>query len=134
MTYRTSCSAIGHFDFLLSLCYLKDTIPSQWSSSDFLLWALRIWESFFYSQAFFTLPSFLLVLRSPWGRQFNLNISRASCWYFRNIAPVRLFAWITTSHIRNMLVSYISGLRQAMRHGECFLQDLHSFHDSIPKA
>ena len=41
---------------------------------------LLIWESVFYSQVFFTLHSFLLVSRTPWGRQFNLKVSRASCW------------------------------------------------------
>ena len=45
-----------------------------------LPWVLRIWESVFYSQAFFTLHSFLLVSRPPWGRQFSLKVSRASCW------------------------------------------------------
>ena len=79
-------------------CYLQDTMPCQRSSSNFLPRLLRIWESVFYSQAFFTLHSFVLVLKRTWDRQFNLNISRASCWYFRNIAPVRLFVWITTIH------------------------------------
>ena len=41
---------------------------------------LWIWGSVFYSQAFFTLHSFLLVLRLPWRQQFNLKVSRASCW------------------------------------------------------
>ena len=56
VTYRTPCHASGHLVIL----------P----------WQLRIWESVFYSQAFFTLHSFLLVSRPPWGRQFNLT----SCW------------------------------------------------------
>ena len=84
--------------FLLSPCYLQDTMPCQWSFSDFLPRVLRIRESVFYSQAFFTLHSFLLVLRSSWGRQFNLNVSSGSCWYFWNIAQARLFVWITTIH------------------------------------
>ena len=41
---------------------------------------LQIWERVFYSQAFFTLNSFLLVSRPPRGPQFNLKVSRASCW------------------------------------------------------
>ena len=90
--------------FWLSQCYLQGTMPCQWSSSDFLSWVLRIWESLFYSQAFFALHSFLLVSRPPWGRKFNLNISRASRWYFRNIAPAQLFVWITTIHNKNRLV------------------------------
>ena len=66
--------------FLVSPCYLQDAMPCQWSSSD-LPRVLRIWESVFYSQAFFTLHSFLLVLR-----------------FLRNIAPARLFAWFTAIH------------------------------------
>ena len=56
VTYGMSCHAIGHL-----VIYRK----------------LRIWERVFHSQAFFTLLSFLLVLRS---RQFNLKVSRTSCW------------------------------------------------------
>ena len=51
--------------FLLSPCYLQDAMPCEWSSSD-LPRVLRIWESIFYSQVFFTLQSFLLALRLPW--------------------------------------------------------------------
>ena len=68
------------FAFLLSPCYLQDTMPCQWSSSEFLPRVLWIWENVFYSQTFFTLQSFLLVFRLPWERQFNLNISRVSWW------------------------------------------------------
>ena len=64
---------------LLSLCYSHDTMPCQWSSSD-LPRVLRIWESVFYSQAFFILHSFLLVSRPPWGRQFKLKVIRTPCW------------------------------------------------------
>ena len=78
VTYRTPCHAWGHFVFLLSPCYLQDTMPCQWSSSD-LPWVLQIWESIFYSQAFFTLHYFLLVSRPPWDQQFNLKVSRVSC-------------------------------------------------------
>ena len=74
--------------FLLWPCYLQGTKPCRWSSSDFLPWA----------------HSFLLFSRPPWGRQFKLNISGASCWYFRNIARVPLFVWMTTIHNKNMLV------------------------------
>ena len=69
----------------------------QWSSSG-LPWVLRICENVFYSQAFFTLHSFLLVSRPPCGRQFNLKVSRVLSWYFQNIAPAWLFVWITTIH------------------------------------
>ena len=67
LTYGTPCHARGCFVFLLSPCYLQDTMPCQWSSSD-LPWVLRIWERIFYSQAFFALHSFPLVLRPPQGR------------------------------------------------------------------
>ena len=78
VTYRTPCCAICHFVFLLPPYHLQDTMPCQWLSSE--PWVLRIWESIFYSQEFFTLHSFLLVLRLPWGRQFKLKFSRDSCW------------------------------------------------------
>ena len=74
LTYGTPC-----FDFLLSPRYIQDNMSCQWSSSD-LPRVLRIWESVFYSLTFFTLHSFLLVLRLPRGRQLNLNVSRALCW------------------------------------------------------
>ena len=61
VTYRTLCHASGHLVILPRV--------------------LRISESAFYSQAFFTLHSFLLVSRPPWGWQFNLKVSRASCWF-----------------------------------------------------
>ena len=73
----------------------------------FLRWVLRIWESAFYYQAFFTLQYFLPVSRPPWGRQFNLDISRALCWYFRNKAPVQLFVWITKIHNKIFQVTSI---------------------------
>ena len=69
--------------FLVKSCYVQDAMPCQWSSSD-LPQVLRIWESAFYSQAFFTLHCFLLVLMLPWGRQFNIKVSRASCWYSKH--------------------------------------------------
>ena len=65
--------------FLGSPCYFQDAMPCQWSSGDLpqVLWT---WESIFYFLVFFTLLSFLLVLRLPWDGQFNLKVSRASCW------------------------------------------------------
>ena len=41
-------------------------------------WVLRIWESVFYAQSFFTLNSFLLLSRLPWDRQFCFEGCRAS--------------------------------------------------------
>ena len=94
VTYRTPCHVSGQ---------LVIFIPR----------VLQIWESVFYSQGFFPLHSFLLVLRPPWGRQFSLNISRASCWYFRNIVLARLFIWITTIHNKKIRVTFMYGLRPA---------------------
>ena len=82
--------------FLLLPCHLHDTMPCQWSSSD-LPQVLQIWESLFYSQVIFTLLSFLLVSRPPWGRQFNLKLAGLHI-DLRNIAPAQLFVWITTLH------------------------------------
>ena len=83
-------------------CDLWDTMPRHWSlcflfrhityrtpchSSGYLVIlprVLRIWGSVFYSQAFFTLHSFLLVLRPLRRRQFNLKFTRASCWFLKH--------------------------------------------------
>ena len=62
----------------------RHAMPCQWWSSD-LPRVLRIWESASYSQAFFTIHYFLLVSRLPWGWQFNLKVSRASCWSLKDI-------------------------------------------------
>ena len=69
--------------FLVSPRYLQDAMLCQWSSSD-LFCVLWIWESIFYSQAFFTLHSFLLFSRLPWGWQCNLEVRRASCWSLKH--------------------------------------------------
>ena len=82
--------------FLLLPCYLHDTMPCQWPSSD-LLQVVRIWERLFYSQVVFTLLSFRLVSRPPWGQQFNLKLAGLHI-DLRNIAPAQLFVWITTIH------------------------------------
>ena len=55
---RDAMSCHWSLCFLLSRCCLQDAMPCKWSSSD-LLQVLRIRESVFYSQAFFTLHSFL---------------------------------------------------------------------------
>ena len=75
------------FVFLLSQCYLQDTMPCQWSSSEFLLRVLWIWENVFYSQTFFTLHSFLLVFRLLWDRQFNPNIAQGFMVIFSKHSP-----------------------------------------------
>ena len=76
VTYGTPCHTIGHFFFLLLPYYLQDTMPFPWSSSDFLLRVLQIWKSVFYSQAFFTLHSFLLISRSPGAGSLAVILAR----------------------------------------------------------
>ena len=71
VTYRMSCHAIGHFVFW---CHHVTYSRSCHTSGH-----LMIYRESFFTQAFFTLHSFLLVLRLSWGRQFNLKVSRASC-------------------------------------------------------
>ena len=66
--------AIGHFVFWYRECYGFE-------------------RAYFYSQAFFTLHSFLLVLRPPRGKQFNLKISRASCWSSLKHSPSPAICW-----------------------------------------
>ena len=113
--------------FLLSPCYLQDTMPSQGSSSD-LPRVLRIWESIFYSQAFFTLHSFLLVSRPPWGRQFNLKVSRVSCWFSKH-SPKRISK-------RVIVVGLFKAYGWLITWIICSSQDLNPFHNklSMPKA
>ena len=103
LTYGTPCPAIGNFVFY----YHHVTNRTPYHASGHLAIFYREcygFERAIYSQTFFTLHPFPLVSRSPWARQLNLNIRRASCWYFRNIAPARLFVWITTIHNKNILV------------------------------
>ena len=59
--------------FLVSPCYWQDAMPYQCSSSN-LPRVLRIWKS-----VFFTLNSFLLVLRLLWEPAVQ-----ASCWSFKH--------------------------------------------------
>ena len=76
--------------FLVSPCYLQDAMPCQWWSSDLPL-VLWIWESVSYSQALFTLYSFLLISRFPWGWQFNLKVRRASCWSLKHSLGLTIY-------------------------------------------
>ena len=90
VTYQTPCRTIGHFVFY----YHHVTYGTPCHACNHLV-------------------NFLLVSRPPLGRQFNFNISRASCWHFWNIAPVWLFALITTIHNKNIHVSSVKVLRQS---------------------
>ena len=64
ITYGTPCHARGH----------RHCPPTLYRE------CYGFERAFFYSQAFFTLHSFLLLSRPPWDRQFTLKGSRASCW------------------------------------------------------
>ena len=96
---------------LLSPCYLQDAMPWHWSSSD-LPRVLRIWESVFYSQTFFTLHSFLLFQGFPGA----------------GIASARLFVWITTIHKRVILVGLFKAYGWSSTWRICLLRDFNSFH------
>ena len=78
-TYDTPCHSIGHFVFLVSPCYLQDSMPCQWSS-------LIYHECHEFEKAFCTPKRFLPCTSSCWAqafpgsRQFNLKVSRISCW------------------------------------------------------
>ena len=65
---------IAFVHFTVSLLFLRYFV--------FVLlpWVLRIWKSVFYSQAFFTLHSFLLLSRHSWGQQSYLKGDRTSYW------------------------------------------------------
>ena len=96
LTYGTPCHARGCFAFLLSQCYLQDSMPCQWSSSD-LPRALRIWDSVFHSLAFFTLHSFLKVLRFPGAGISTLMLAGLHA-DLQNIVPAQLVVWIIAIH------------------------------------
>ena len=91
--------------FLLSPCYLQDTMPCQWSSSD-LPQVLRILKQRLLLSDLFYLT--LLPAGFKAQPQFNLKVSRTSHWSSKH-SPARLFVWITTIHKRITLVSlYLS--------------------------
>ena len=97
VTYRTPCHARGHFVFYCYHVTYRTPCHAIGLLVIFTVSAADLRERFLLSGVF-TLHSFLLVLSPTWGRKFNLNISRNSCWYFRNIPPAQLFAWIITIH------------------------------------
>ena len=70
----------------------------QWSPGDFTR-VLRISESVFYSQAFFTLHSSCFLKGFPGD---NISTSKSIRLHddSQNIAPARLFVWITVIHKR----------------------------------
>ena len=67
------CHTIGHFVFW----YHHDTYRTPCHASGHLV---IYHECYGFERAFFTFHvSLLQVSRLPWGRQFNLKVSRASC-------------------------------------------------------
>ena len=77
VTYGTLCHAIGHFVFYYHHVTCR---TSCHASGHLVIYGECYGFERAYSQAFFTLHSFLLVSRPRWGWQFNLKASRASCW------------------------------------------------------
>ena len=84
-TYRTPCHARGHL-VIYCKCYR--------------------FERAFFTQAFFTLQSFLLILSLPYSWQFNLKVSRASCQSSKH-NPCSTIAWITAIHKRDISVGSV---------------------------
>ena len=77
---HVTCTAVNHT--LVIKCSTSVTHRTLCHSSDHLgiyheCYGLR---ERFYSQAFFTLHSFMLFSRLPCDRQFKLKVSRVSCW------------------------------------------------------
>ena len=90
----TPCHAIGHFVFWCH--YLTYRMPCHASGH---LVIYREWYRF--ERAFFTLHSILLFSRLPRGQQFNLKVSRASCWSSKQSTI------IPAIHNKNILVHSI---------------------------
>ena len=85
-------------------------MPCQCHQVIFTVSATDLREWFLLSGVFYL---YLLVSRPPWGREFNLDISRVLCWYFRSIPPVQIFVWIPTIHKRVIIGRSISALLPA---------------------
>ena len=64
VTYRTPCHANGHLVIYSECCGFEGAC--------------------FTLRCFFTLQSFMLFSRLPWGQQFNLIVSSASCWFSKH--------------------------------------------------
>ena len=83
VTYGTPCHAIGHFVF----CYNHVTYRTPCHASGHLV---IYCECYGFERAFFTLRRFLLCTPSscfqgfPGSRQFNLKVSKISCWFSKH--------------------------------------------------
>ena len=78
-------------------CYLRGSMPRQWSPGD-LPGVLRIWESIFDSQAFFTVQSFLFFFQGFPGTTNSTAKLAGFHTDLRNIAPAQLFVWRVLCH------------------------------------
>ena len=85
---------------LEKLCELRNAMPCHWSSS-VLPGVLQIWESVFYSEAFFTLHS--CCFHGSLGADSSTSKLAGLYANLWNIAPIRLFVWITKIHKRGMV-------------------------------
>ena len=89
---HVTCIALhhsGHQVLHQVLHQVSHQVLCQWSPGD-LPQVLRIWESDFYYQVFFTLHSFLLFQGFPGASSSNSKLARLFA-DLQNIAPIRLF-------------------------------------------
>ena len=87
VTYRMPCHATGHFVFGHCECYG-------------------------FERVFFTLHSFLLVLRPPQASSSTSKLAELHA-DLRNIALAKLIVWISTIHKRGIVVGSIYSLQLA---------------------
>ena len=105
---------VTRYCFYFHQYYWFDAMPRYWSTSD-LPQVLRIWESVFYLQAFFTLhPS--CFLRLPWRHQFNIKVRRSSCCGSKHSRGLTICLNHTVFTKRYYLVGSIYLLCSAVKH------------------
>ena len=130
MTYRTPCHARGHFVFWLSPspCYLEDVCRA----SGHLVHLVIYCECYGFERVFFTLRLIyftLLPASIKASLEAVISTSMLTGLYadLRNIAPARLFVWITAIHKRFVIAGSTSGLGVVINFVR-FLQDSNSLH------
>ena len=119
------CEAtLGKLPFTVrNLCYLRVLMLHQWSSGAFHPTLTSVTygtsyhasghpliyrECYGFERTFFTLRCFLFCTSScfsrlPWGQQFNLKDSSASCCG-SSLVQVRLFVWITQDSTKGIYI------------------------------
>ena len=77
VTYGTPCLAIGHFGFFYYYHHVTYRTPCHVSGPLVIFYCDSYGSErvFFHSQVFFTLHSFLLILRPPWAGTLALILS-----------------------------------------------------------